>query len=178
MYSALGATNSFPCLGADRSSSKASMALCGLESIKPSRALNSLANQGHWPCSGAAGSVCPPLGASLAGVCSFWCSHQPLSGGTWSHPQSWWGHDLALLPGHEQSRLRGHKTPRVRAWNRQAYTLPSSLVDHTTNLVLQISKATGWDYYLGSAGRNLVCQDSGAGCWESLSPSPSQIPSG
>ena len=48
----------------------------------------------------------------------------------------------------------------------------------TPDLVLQMSKATGWDYYLGTAGMNLVCQDR---VLVVASPSPllhhSQIPS-
>lgn len=37
-------------------------------------------------------------------------------------------------------------------------------------LVLQMSKATGWGYYLGTAGMNPICQDPWAGCWEPLPP--------
>lgn len=38
----------------------------------------------------------------------------------------------------------------------------------TTPLVLQKSKAAGWDYYWGSSGRNLVCQDLSASCYNCL----------
>lgn len=47
------------------------------------------------------------------------------------------------------------------------------------SLVLQMSKASGWDYYLGTAGMNLVCKETCAGCCK---PLPllhhSQIPRG
>lgn len=36
-----------------------------------------------------------------------------------------------------------------------------------------MSKATGWDCYLGASGRNLVCQDPGACCCEPAPASPS-----
>ena len=33
-------------------------------------------------------------------------------------------------------------------------------------MVLQISKATGWDYYVGSAGMTSICEDLHAGDWK------------
>lgn len=39
-----------------------------------------------------------------------------------------------------------------------------------------MEKASGWDYYLGTAGMNLVSQDPPVGFWKPLPPS--QIPSG
>lgn len=47
---------------------------------------------------------------------------------------------------------------------RQICILPSSWVKACPVLVLQISKATGWDYYLGTAGMNSVCRGPCAGC--------------
>lgn len=40
----------------------------------------------------------------------------------------------------------------------------------TMDFVLKMSKATGCDYYFGTAGRNLVCQDFCAGCCKPLPP--------
>lgn len=40
--------------------------------------------------------------------------------------------------------------------------------DCTTNLILPVSKATGWDYYLGPTSMNLVGQDPCAVCWKSF----------
>lgn len=36
-----------------------------------------------------------------------------------------------------------------------------------TDFVLWVSRTTGWDYYLGTVGVNLVCQDPCAGCCKS-----------
>ena len=52
----------------------------------------------------------------------------------------------------------------------QTCTPPSSLVTLHHRLVLQMSKDTGWDYYVGSASGNLVCQDP---VLEASLPSPS-----
>lgn len=41
------------------------------------------------------------------------------------------------------------------------------------NLILQISSDVGWDYYLGTAGMNLFCQDPYVGCCKLPPPSPS-----
>lgn len=50
-----------------------------------------------------------------------------------------------------------------------------------TVLALQITQTTGWDYHLGTAGKNSVCSDPSAGCSKpfpsSQSQSHSQCPS-
>ena len=43
-----------------------------------------------------------------------------------------------------------------------------------TDLVLLMSKSADWDYYLGTVGKNIVCQDLSADCCKPLVPSPSQ----
>jgi len=45
--------------------------------------------------------------------------------------------------------------------------------DCTTTLAPEMSKATGWDCYLGASGRNSVCQDPSACCCEPIPASPS-----
>ena len=54
--------------------------------------------------------------------------------------------------------FRACQTPCWRIWIRQINTLPSSLL-----LILQMSRATGGDYCLGTGGVNPVCQDMCAG---------------
>ena len=80
------------------------------------------------------------------------------------------GCDPALVPGWGKARLQGKKALWRPASGR---TIPWS--DCTTTLAPQMSKATGWDCYLGASGRNSVCQDPGACCCEPppASPSPS-----
>ena len=53
---------------------------------------------------------------------------------------------------------RASKSPHLRIPVRQTFTSPRFLVWVTPDLVLQVSKAAGWD----SLGRNSVCQDSSA----------------
>ena len=69
---------------------------------------------------------------------------------------------------------RASKAPHLRIPVRQIFTSPSFLVWVTPDLVLQVSKAAGWDYYLDSVGRNSICQDSSARCCKSLPTSLSQ----
>lgn len=78
------------------------------------------------------------------------------------------GCDSALMPGWGNARLQSKKPLWRPASGR---TIPCS--DCTTILVPQMNKATGWDCYLGASGRNSVCQDPSACCWEPLPTSPS-----
>ena len=59
------------------------------------------------------------------------------------------------------------RTGKTPVWGSESirsalcYVLRS---DCTTNLVLQMSKATGWEYYMGITGMNCICQDLCAHC--------------
>ena len=57
---------------------------------------------------------------------------------------------------------------------RQICTLPNSLVKCTPESVLQMSKTDDWNYYLGTAVMNSVCQDLCVGCCKLLTPFLSQ----
>lgn len=71
--------------------------------------------------------------------------------------------------------FRVHKTLSLRILIREIYTpLQVPWSKCISNLVLQISKAAGWDIYLGTLGITLVCQDPCAGCCKLLPTSPSQ----
>ena len=65
---------------------------------------------------------------------------------------------------------RASKTPHRRIPVRPTFTSPCFLVWVMRDLVLQVSKAAGWD----SVGRSSVCQDSSARCCKSFPSSLSQ----
>lgn len=49
------------------------------------------------------------------------------------------------------------KIPHLRIWTRQTCT-PSSLIKVCPDIVLQMSKVAGWDYYFGAAGKEPIRQ--------------------
>lgn len=55
-----------------------------------------------------------------------------------------------------------------RGWGRPGSGAWVPWSDCATFLVLQMSKAAAWDYYLGTADRNTDCQDPRAGCCKPL----------
>lgn len=71
--------------------------------------------------------------------------------------------------------FRVHKTLSLRILIREIYTpLQVPWSKCISNLVLQISKAAGWDIYLGTSGITLIYQDPCAGCCKLLPTSSSQ----
>lgn len=97
-------------------------------------------------------------------------SQEPRSAAGWGMAQL-----FHLGIGRPCSRARTHLETQIR----QTCTLWIPWSDCTTHLKLQMSKATGWDYCLGSEGRYSFSQDLSAG---HLKPSPllhlNQTPSG
>ena len=81
-------------------------------------------------------------------------------------------YDLAPLLKQGQAGLQGQQISLFEDPN-QSDLHPTELSDCTTILALQMSRATCWDY-LGTAGRNSVCQDPNAGVFKPFPPSPSQ----
>ena len=82
------------------------------------------------------------------------------------------GCDSAPCLGMGKGGSRAGKTPCLRIQIRQICTLPSPLV--RVYLVLQISKAACWNYYLGTTSMNSICQDTCTGYCKLLPLSPSQ----
>lgn len=64
-----------------------------------------------------------------------------------------------LVRGSESGRSAPHRGPRSEC---------------APDWVVHMSKATGWDYHLGTAGMNSVCQYPRADCCNPLPASPSQ----
>lgn len=79
------------------------------------------------------------------------------------------GYDSAPLPGWGQTRLQGWQISLGPESGRSASCwVPWS--DCTIDLVVQVTKAAGWDYYLEAAGRNSVWK-----IWVLIVASPSPL---
>lgn len=95
-----------------------------------------------------------------------------------------WGCGSAPCLGMGKLDSWASKTPRLKTSFKHVCTLQSSLVMCTSNLVLQVSKATVRDYYLGTAGMNLVWTSMNRSeqawtrsmCWLLWAPPSLQIP--
>lgn len=72
-------------------------------------------------------------------------------------------------PGSRAKNLWGLKSDRLGP-----HWIPR--LDHANDLVLQVSRVAGWDYFLGSAGKNWVCQDQSTSCCKPLSPCQDEVP--
>ena len=123
--------------------------------------LNKATGQHSMSCTGfalgAVGSACLPLGSSTTEPHSF----QELSAllVTWGRKTlySGWCHDSAPCLGRALGLLA-----KVLTWvaeSGRSVTLCVPWSECAPSLVLQMGKATGWDYCLVTAGRNSVCQD-------------------
>lgn len=120
-------------------------------------------------------SAHPPLSWVLLGNTATRCScsssgHMCL--GDTLH--SGWGYNSAPVLNVGKSGIRVGKTPHFRNQIRQSCTPTSFLFRVKHPLYSVDSEAAGWDYFLGTTGMNLVCQDSSSGCCKLLPPSLSQ----
>lgn len=66
------------------------------------------------------------------------------------------------------------KAPHLKIWIGQICTSQAPCLECAPNMILQRSKTSGWDYYLGAASMNSVCQHLCVGCCQPLPPSLSQ----
>lgn len=72
--------------------------------------------------------------------------------------------------GEEGNSLQGQKFTWGPEWDRpEPHWVPWS--NYTTLVAVRISKASGWDCYLGFVGRTLVCQQLSSGCSKPQPPS-------
>lgn len=115
-------------------------------------------------------STCLPLGLRVAGLNSFQVFSYQMELG--DIPSCVGGYDLATLPEWRQIGLHGKQISSLEDSNQAPPSNEAPWSDSTTDLVLLMSKATGWYYYLSSAHWKSVFQDLSAGCYKPLSSSP------
>lgn len=83
---------------------------------------------------------------------------------------SGWGYNSAPVLSVGKSGIRAGKNPHLRNQIRQSCT-PTSFLFRVQHPLYSVDhEAASWDYSLGTAGMNLVCQDSSSGCFKSLPP--------